>query len=65
MNLYESEVGERIVDIKWRSRSCVMQYLNPNAAKGPSSVWNDDKTHIRERDFWKKLKNFESNFFSF
>jgi len=39
--------------------------LIPNEAKGGSSVWNDNKPHMRVRDCWKELKNYESNLFSF
>jgi len=33
----------------------------PNAMKRASSAWDDYETHIRVRNWWKKLKNHESN----
>ena len=35
----------------------------PNAMKRASSVWNDYQTHMRVRNWWKKLKNHEPNLF--
>jgi len=33
----------------------------PNTMKRASSVWNSYQTHMRVRNWWKKLKNHESN----
>jgi len=37
-------------------------YVIPNAKKRAFSVWNDYQTHMRVRSWWKKLKNYESNY---
>jgi len=36
-----------------------------NATKRASSVWKDYQTHMRVRNWWKKLKNHDCNSFSF
>ena len=41
---------------------CVTWYVIPNAGKRASLVWNDYQTHMRVRNRWKKLKNYESNY---
>jgi len=32
--------------------------------QGAYAVWDDNQTHMRGRNRWKKLKNYESNVFS-
>jgi len=39
----------------------VTYYVIPNAMKR-ASVWNDYQAHMRVRNRWKKLKNYESNY---
>ena len=38
--------------------------FNPKAEKWVSSVWNDNQTHMRVRNWWKRLKNYEFDFFA-
>jgi len=45
-----------------KSVICVTCYVIPNARKMASSVWNDYQTHMRVRNWWKKLKNYDSNY---
>jgi len=49
--------------LKGRRWSCVTHYVNPNVAKGASSVWNDNETHLMVWDCRRKLKIMNSTSF--
>jgi len=57
LNPKQSEVSSLNGKVGYMRNVCFI----PNAMKRASSVCNDYQTHMRVRNWWKKLKNHESN----